>query len=57
MRRQQNLLDNHSHSLRIGDPRNRELTELMTKEGVGYEIPEELTEEITQKIIGHIKGT
>ena len=31
--------------------------ELMTLEGVGHEIPEELTEEITQKIIGHIKGT
>ena len=30
--------------------------ELMTLEGVGHEIPEELTEEITQKIIGHIKG-
>jgi len=30
--------------------------ELMTLEGVGHEIPEELSEEITQKIIGHIKG-
>ena len=30
--------------------------ELMTLEGVWHEIPEELTEEITQKIIGHIKG-
>ena len=30
--------------------------ELMTLEGVGHEIPEELTEEITQKIIGHMKG-
>jgi hypothetical protein len=29
----------------------------MTLEGVGHEIPEELAEEITQKIIGHIKGT
>ena len=31
-------------------------SELMTLEGVGHEIPEELTEEITQKIIRHIKG-
>ena len=30
--------------------------ELMTLEGVGHEIPEELTEQITQKIIRHIKG-
>ena len=26
-------------------------------EGVGHEIPEELTEEITQKIISHLKNT
>ena len=31
-------------------------SELMTLEGVGHEIPVELTEEITQKIIGHMKG-
>ena len=55
LRRQQTLLDNYSHSLRIGDPRNGELTELMTIEGVGYEIPDELAEEIAQKIISHLK--
>ena len=55
MRRQQNLLDNHSHSLRIGDPRYGEVTELMTIEGVGYEIPDKLAEEIAQKIISHLK--
>jgi pimeloyl-ACP methyl ester carboxylesterase len=31
--------------------------EFMTLEGVGHEIPEELTEEITQKIISHIRGS
>ena len=31
-------------------------SELMTLEGVGHEIPEELIEAITQKIIGHIKS-
>ena len=28
----------------------------MTLDGVGHEIPEKLAEEITQKIIGHIKA-
>ena len=40
--KQKNLLDNHSHSLRIGDPRNGEVTELMPIEGVGHEIPDKL---------------
>ena len=39
----------------MGDPRNGEVTELMTIEGVGYEIPDKLAEEIAQKIISHLK--
>ena len=39
----------------MSDPRNGEVTELMTIEGVGYEIPDKLAEELAQKIISHLK--
>ena len=41
----------HGEALAEGIPN----AELMTLEGVGHEIPEELAEEITQKIIIHLK--
>ncbi len=41
----------HGEALAQGIPN----AELMTLEGVGHEIPEELAEEITQKIIIHLK--
>ena len=41
----------HGKALAEGIPN----AELMTLEGVGHEIPEELVEEITQKIIIHLK--